>query len=110
VKKIKSPESPCSNCKKVDDFSFTGCATKCEVFLAHLKMVFAKTESPCKDFRCAVPGVNAVRRERCRKCPLPEIYSLRVGRGYKCPLGKTKNRGAPWLYPYEGKYFWEGKS
>jgi hypothetical protein len=101
--------SPCDNCKDVGKFSFTGCAVKCQKFLTHLKEVFSKNESPCKDFRCAVPGVSAQQRERCRRCPLPEIYSKRVGEGYKCPLGKTKNRGASWVYPYEGKYPWEGK-
>ena len=107
MKKTITTASPCDGCKDVDSFSFTGCATSCQKFLAHLKAVFARNESPCKEFRCAIPGVNMMKRERCGQCPLPEIYSLRIGEGPKCVLGK-KGVTATYIYPYEGKYPWEG--
>jgi hypothetical protein len=47
--KKKKMTSPCDNCKDVDNFSFEVCAVKCQKFLAHLKEVFAKNESPCKE-------------------------------------------------------------
>lgn len=108
MKKSIKIVSPCDNCKDAGAFSFTDCAVKCQKFLTHLEEVFAKNESPCKDFRCAVPGVSAQQRERCRRCPLSEIYSRRIGDGPKCILGKKRDT-APFIYPYDGKYPWEGR-
>ncbi len=100
--------SPCNDCKEREKFDFFGCTKNCKAFFEHLKKVFEKECSPCMDFRCAIPRVNEKNREKCRKCPLPGIYSERVGIGPKSKLGRRIETDS-YLYPYEGKYPWEGK-
>jgi hypothetical protein len=100
---------PCENCQKNKEFSFDGCARSCKIFLEHLKKVFAKG-SPCKDFHCTVPGVNKKHRKRCMGCPLPAIYSDSFGENLiKSSLGVREKDITRYVYPYDGKYPWEGR-
>lgn len=83
-----APEAPCKKCNDIERFSFKGCAKSCEKMFEHLKIVFAQKFSPCRDFRCGVPGVDKRNRERCRECPLPGIYVRNLGSGPKSAMGK----------------------
>ena len=91
-KKTVEPISICNGCEKIENFSFDGCAQSCKIFFGHLKdVVFAKSESPCKDFKCGVPGANIEKTGICEKCLLLKIYHARVentGGKWKCVLGK----------------------
>jgi hypothetical protein len=92
--KIKKPLriSPCDGCANVKYFRFrSGCGNDCKVFLRHLKEVFRKKVSPCKDLRCGVPGITSRENKICQNCPLPQIYSDSLGGTEgRCPLGDRK--------------------
>jgi hypothetical protein len=85
--KKKEIKSPCSSCWKAHEFSFKGCAEKCEKFFTYLKeVVFPNYEvpSPCENLRCGVPGVTIVngRKIGCKgSCRLTDAYDIRVGKG-----------------------------
>lgn len=84
-----SPKSPCEKCNDIEKFSFKGCAKSCEKIFKHLKVVFAQKGSPCRDFRCGMPGVDKNNRGKCRECPLPGIYDRNLGDGVlKSVMGK----------------------
>jgi len=81
----------CNGCSDIKSFSFTGCAVTCQKFIDHLKVIFEKLESPCKELKCGVPGANFDHGAICKKCPLPDIYHKRIessGGKWKCVLGK----------------------
>lgn len=83
--------SVCEGCKKIEQFSFKGCANTCQKFIAHIKEVFAKGRSPCLDFRCGVPGVWFKSRVVCENCPLPKLFTDSLGEGHStCVLGKDR--------------------
>jgi hypothetical protein len=99
-------KTPCKGCKDVASFSFEGCMKKCPTFLKHLKVVFSKKISPCRDLRCGVPIVSPRNREKCKEgCPLPKIFAKILendGEGVACVLGKKKDdRAAPYLRSWE---------
>lgn len=82
------PFSPCHGCEGEKEFSFKGCMRGCEKFLTHLKIVFQKDVSPCRDLRCGVPGAKKDSANCPEGCPLPRVYASRVGSGPRSVLGK----------------------
>lgn len=73
--------------------------------MEHLKKVFAKRVSPCKDLCCGVPIVSPKKRENCEGCPLPDFFSRILeseGGGVRCVLGKKeKDRAAEYVLPWK---------
>lgn len=87
----KETTSPCKDCFRVNNFSFSGCAKDCERILGHIKRILSqKNCSPCKNFRCDIPGAKSKGREVCLKCRLPQIYADQLGMGPKSSMGKPR--------------------
>lgn len=109
MKKTKKT-SPCDDCKEKLNFSLHGCAKKCNDFLECLqKRVFSKNVNPCEDHRCGIPNVKGGNSCEARGyCLILSIYLQNVGYGPKSKLGQMPQTDS-FLYPYEGKYPWEGR-
>jgi hypothetical protein len=101
---VPKPVLPCDGCKEVKKFSFDGCMINCRKFMDHLKKIADSQRSPCRDFRCGVPGVSSRNRTRCEGCPILRAYDKSLGKKAKGPKCKLGEEHTPYTPPWEYKY------
>jgi hypothetical protein len=101
---VPKPMSQCDGCKGIKEFSFDGCMINCKKFMDHLKNIADSQRSPCRDFRCGVPGVSSRNRTRCEGCPILHAYDRSLGKELKGPKCKLGEDHTPYTPPWEYKY------